>query len=441
MMTLASLIARLDLDRKPLSEDDVDPVARMAVLSMFAALVVFVLWAFIGQLDVVSVAVGEVAPSGQVKQLKHLEGGIIADILVSEGQRVHEGDPLIRLQSQRPEAELGELRQRLTALQFDILRLETSAKGESRIVFPEAMIQHFPAQVREAADLFHSRNTRLAAELNAAEEQIRQRLQEIAGYRSRLSNDRNSLALLQQQVSISGDLMRQGIQNRYVHIDLLKQESELKGRIAESEAGIGRTEAALAEAKAQKARVQAVFVEETRTQLDRARREHAELSQRVASFSDNLDRTVLYAPVDGIVKKLYNVTLSSSIGPGEPVVDLVPSDDRLVVEARLAPQNVGYVSAGNHAYVKLTSPDATLFGRLDGIVDRISPDTFTDDKGGTFYKVRVVLSRDYFEGGGERYTLLPGVQVSVDIVTGSRSVMRYLFGRYLQQMSEAMRER
>ncbi|BAE51963.1 HlyD family type I secretion periplasmic adaptor subunit [Paramagnetospirillum magneticum] len=434
-------LRRLLVLDQSMGEDDVDPIARLMVMALSGALVVFILWASIGQLEVVSVATGEIAPSSQLKQLSHLEGGIVGEILVAEGDQVRAGQPLLTLQATKSTADLGELSQRLLSLRFEILRLEAASDSKSEIQFPADLLKQYPDLAKEADAFFRSRRARLASELSGADEQIKQRQQEINGFRSRIQNDRHSLELLNEQIAISDDLLKKDLQNRFVHIDLLKQASELKGRINEAESALSRSNAALAEAHAQKAKVTAAFEEESRTQLDKARREFSELSQRTASFSDNLDRTVINAPVGGIVKKLYFVTQGGVIRPGAPVIDLVPSDDRLLVEAKLPPQNVGYVKVGDPAYVKLTSPDAALFGRLHAKVIHISPDTFTEEKIGTFYKVRLSVERDFFDGGGERYQLLPGVQVAVDIVTGTRSVMRYLFGPYLRQMSESMRER
>lgn len=422
-------------------EPNVSKNTRNLLWALTATLLAFIAWGFIGRLDVVSVAMGEVIPVGQVKQVQHLEGGIVSKILVREGERVEKDQPLIELEATKSNADLNEVKHRVTALRIDIARLQAEADGLTEPKFPDDLIASHPNQIAEAMDLMSSRLNRFNADKQAVIESVKQRQQDIKSIKGRLYNDRKSLKLLQEQVKISEDLLKDELTNRYTHLGLLRELSDIKARVAENDAGLARSQSALEEAKAQERLVQASFTEESQKQLEDAQREYAELSERLKTFTDNLNRTVLRAPVSGIVKQLYTVTEGGVVRPGGAVVDLVPAKDRLIVEAKLLPQDVGHVELDDTAVVKLTSSDASLFGQLEGRVIHISPDTYLEEDGQPYYKVRVQVEQDHFANGSERYQLLPGVQVMVDIITGSRSVMAYLFAPYMHGMSEAMRER
>jgi membrane fusion protein, adhesin transport system len=178
------------------------------------------------------------------------------------------------------------------------------------------------------------------------------------------------------------------------------------------------------------------------TALDENRGQYDGYLERLRKFDDNLQRTVLRAPVDGIVKTLYLVTEGGVIRPGETVLDIVPEGDRLIVEARLPTQDIGYIHAGQKAVIKLTTADARRFGNINGEVVHISPDTLVTDKGQPYYKVRVATEDACFKGsGGEKYCLYPGMLVLVNIHTGQRTVLEYLFSPFFASMDSALTER
>ena len=175
--------------------------------------------------------------------------------------------------------------------------------------------------------------------------------------------------------------------------------------------------------------------------MAKSRREFDELSQRIRKFEDSLKRTVVRAPVDGVVKEVLVSTVGGVLQPGDTVAELVPVGDRLIVEAELPIQDIGYVQVGQHAIIKLNSPDLVRFGKLDGTVVRISPDKLVRDDGQPYYRVRIDTERNYFERDNLRYELFPGTQVVASIQTGKRTVVEYLLDPFIGSISEAMRER
>ncbi len=401
----------------------------------------FLAWASYGKLDVVSLATGDVVPAGQVKAVQHLEGGIVREILVREGDKVKEGQPLVRLEPIRTRTEVAEVNIRLRALQVAVTRLEAEATGAAKPDFPQALIDAEPDLVRQAMDLFEIRQQRVMNQIRSQEHLIEQRRQEIKEVQARLKNNATSIKLLGEQLKISQKLLKLNLSNRMNHLNLLKEESELKGRLEEDRAILPRAKAAQAAARSQLAAVKNGFHEEARKELSEVRRTTKELSERRRKFEDSLARTVLRAPVDGTVKTLYVVTVGGVVQPGGTVLDIVPGGDALLVEAKLPTQDIGFVRIGQEAQVQLASAEAVRFGILLGKVTHVSPDTIVTREGVPFYKVRIETERAYFQHGDIKHHLSPGMQVQASIRTGTRTVMRYLLDPYLRSFGKAMQER
>jgi len=401
----------------------------------------FFFWASVGTLDIVSQTSGEVIPSSQLKSIQHLEGGIVREIAIREGENVKENQKLVVLEPTQSGADVGELRVRLASLTAEIARLEAEAAGTDLPVFPTGFEKTHPRLVKQAAIIMNSRKKALQSRITSQKEAVNQRQQEIKEISARIRNRKHSLKLLEEQIAISEDLLKDDLTNRYVHLNLLKEASQLKSQNEEDAAAVQRGKAALKEAESNLEGIRNTFVEETEQELETVHLEFDELSQRVQKYQDSLERTVLRSPVDGVIKTLHISTVGGVLRPGETVVDIVPADDRLVIEARLPTQDIGYVRPGQSVLVKLASSDAMRFGGLDGTVASISPDTLTTEDGLPYYKVRIETVSDRFERGELQYHLFPGMQVVTSIRTGQRTVLEYLTDPFLNSMSGAMLER
>ena len=405
------------------------------------ACIAFGAWAWRGQLAIVSVAEGEVVPSTQVKTIQHLEGGIIREIKIREGERVKTGQSLITLESTASGADVGELKTRIVGLKIEIARLKAAASNAKKPIFPPDLIKSYPRLIEEANKLFKSRKRRLDDEFASQNAIIAQRKQDIQEATARIRNQRNSLKLLKEQIAISEDLLKEQLTNRYKHLDLLKELARLKGSIEEDKVALKRAGSALAQASANKDSIRSKFSEEARTKLDTARRQLEEFTPRMSKFEDSLKRTIIRSPVNGIVKTIHVVTIGGVVRAGDAIIDIVPEGDRLIIEAKLKTQDIGYVRVQQSARITLASADAMRFDGLEGTVIRVSPDTITSDDGEPYYKVRIQTDRNHFQRAKNRYDLFPGMQVIASIHTGERTVMEYLLDPFLNASDTAMRER
>ena len=432
------------LGRRPESAQEMinfDLSKRPLFIACATLCIAFIVWLNIGTLDIVSMTQGEVIPSSQVKSIQHLEGGIILEILVQEGQVVEKGLPLVVLEKTVFGADVAELRVRLGALAVELVRLEAESSGKKKLQFDEKLVVKDPELVRQALKRFDAIIKTQASKISIQRHLNQKRKYEIEEITARIENNKAALVLQDEQISISETLLKGEMASRYEHLDLLKQSNELKGLIKRDVAALRSARAALGEAKAQLTNIKNAYLEEVRGELDEKQLEYNELTERLKKFEDSLRRTVLRSPVDGIIKTLHVTTIGGVIKAGDKVVDIVPGEDRLVIEAKLPTQDIGYIQIGQTADVKLASADAPRFGSLNGVVTTISPDTLITDDGVPYYKVRVTTDRSFFERGAQRYQLFPGMQVMANIKTGKRTVFQYLFDPVMRGMGDALQER
>lgn len=388
-------------------------------------------WAAVFPLDVVSVAEGTVEPSSRLQKVQHLEGGIVKELLVREGELVEHNQLLVRLEPVQSGADVGEVVARQTALEADRMRLEAEAAGAA-LEIPPAFEQRHPELARRTQAFYQARRDTLRSSVETQERQI-------AEISARLANTRARYRLANEQVGIGRKLIAENLSNRYEQIEREKEANALKSRIEEDEAALGRAQAELASVRNR-------YDEEVGKELSDVRRQLAELESRGEKFRDQLQRTELRAPMAGVVKTLYVNNLGAVIPQGGTVLDLVPGDDRMIVEARLPPQDVGYVRKGQQAVVQLASADASRLGRIEGVVEHVSPDAVTAPgatgaEAAPYFVVRIVTERSYFGTEHDRYELTPGVAVTVGIVTGQRTVLGYLLYPISRTMPFALGER
>ena len=428
------------LEESPLAET-IAPSTHVFFVACAALVIAFLIWASMGTLDIVSMAQGEVIPSTQIKSIQHLEGGIVRKIVVSEGERVKSGQALVILEPTSSGADVGELKVRITSLRIEIARLKAEAAGSAEPVFDEDLRTGHPDLVRFALEQFRTRKQAQENRITSQKETIVQRRQNIKEISVRITNNKGRLELHEEQVAISEERLKDDLTNRYNHLDLLKAASEIKGRIEEDSAAKVTSRAALKEAQSQLDSIESDYQEDIGTALEDARSTLNEFTERMNKYEDSLQRTILRAPVDGVIKTLHVTTIGGVIRSGDTVVDIVPGEDRLIIEAKLPTQDIGYVREGQTAVVKLASSDADRFGSLEGTVMSVSPDTILTPEGEPFYRVRIKTENEYFEKGKRRYQLYPGMQVLANIQTGNRTVIEYLVSPLIYSMGDAMQER
>ncbi len=398
-------------------------------------------WAHLSFLDITTEAFGKVVPSSYIQSVQHLEGGIIETVHVREGDEVVTNDPLITLEATASVSDFEQLRVRMVSLRVDLTRLEGEISGSDEIAFPSEISLEHPDLVEAGERLFVSNVSHINNLVSAQAENVQQRKEELRQIRARIAKNSSNLLLLREQIKISDDLLENDLTNKMLHLDLLKEESELGGLLDEDQAALRRVEAVLREAKIRISTIKDNYISEARTELGEKLSLLEELSQQEAKLRDNLKRAVLRAPVDGIVKTLHQSTIAGVVRPGDVIVELVPKGGGLIVEAQFPIHEIVYIQTGQAAKVRLLNPDTFSFGQIMGRVASISPDSIKTEDGLPFYKVMVELERDFFLHKEKMYNLMPGIQVTCSIITGKRTVLEYFLEPFMGTLGKAFSER
>ena len=405
------------------------------------SLVILAVWAYFGRIDIVTVAQGIVVPSSKIKTVQHLEGGIIRAINFKEGERVKKGAPLVVLEGTASSADLKEIDVRIVTLRIDLSRLRAELKRADSVTFEQDLVNEHGDLVSAAIEHFNTKRSHIKNLISSQRLSVAQREEEAKEMQARISKITESLRLIREQVVISNSLMKENLTNRMTHLELLKERALLNGELNEAAFSVKRIEAAKSEAEVRMLTLRDHYLTQTRSELDQADTMYRELLQRRKKLKDSLKRTVLRAPVDGLIKYLYHSTIGGIVKPGGTVVDIVPEGDKLLIEAQLAVQEVIYVASGQIAKVRPLTPDAANFGQLEGRVVHISPDSIREGDKIPFYLITIELESEFFKSKGKTYPLLPGIQVTCSIRTGDRSVLEYLIGPFMNIPVTALHER
>ncbi|MBF0439305.1 MAG: HlyD family type I secretion periplasmic adaptor subunit [Magnetococcales bacterium] len=408
--------------------------------------VTFFLWASLGTIDIISFATGEVIPSSQVKNLQHLEGGIVRELRVKEGESVKTGQELVTLEPVRNESEVSELQARITALEIQAIRLraETAISREStpNLEIPEELAKKSPREANEMRAYFATRQKRILEQQAIQQELITQKEQEINETKAQMHASHDLLKHIGEQIGISEQLLKKDLSNRMKHLDLLKESTRLKGVVAEAESRLKRLQAALREGEKRLTTIRTTFLEEAGKDLSVVTGTLKELTQRMNKLDDALRRTVLKSPVEGVVKTIHLHSVGEVVLPGASLMELVPSNDLLLIQAQLPIQEIGFVVANQQATIRLDSPGSGGFDKLPGTVVHVSPDSLVNNKGVPYYLVRIQTQRNHFTAqDGTHHPLLPGMRVQCAIVTGTRTILNYLLAPLSTSMDNALHER
>jgi len=397
-------------------------------------------WSYFATLDEVAVANGEVVPQGKVKTVQHLEGGIVQEIFVADGDTVKEGDPLVQLDLASGGTNLDELQVRLDSELLVRARLVAEAEG-GEIAFPQDVAGRRPTLVAAQRQAFEARRRELASTLDVMREQVKQKqleTEELSAKRTAVSRNFN---LAKERLKMSKSLLAEGLTAKMEHLELEAEVENLDGEMRSLEPSIPKAKAAVQEARQRLRESEIRFRREAQDELGKVEQNVARIQELLLEAQEQGSRAEIKSPIDGVVKNMLYNTIGGVVRPGEPILEIVPTADNLVVDAKLNPTERGFIRAGQKAVVKISTYDFARYGGLDGEVVRVSPDTSTDENGAPFFKVVVRTDRNYLGRDENDLPITPGMQATVDIHTGQKSVLDYLVRPVLKLRHEAFRER
>lgn len=415
--------------------------AYLLSMAVGVLLVGFVLWAHYTVLDEVTRGMGQVIPSQRIQLIQNLEGGILQEILVHENQVVEKGDILARIDNAIAESQLRDAFVQAQEHKAAINRLAAEADLKATLEFSPELAEADPEILSDQQAIFQARRRQLVAELNVMESQHGQRKQEVVEMQSRKAQLERSLELARQQRDIAKPLVDQGVYPRTDFLALERDISTLQGDIDALRLGIPRVRQAADEANRRIAQRRAEFRAQALDELNRRRGEMKSLIELMSAGEDRVTRTNVRSPVRGTVKQLKLTTVGGVIKPGESIMEIVPFDDTLLIEAKIRPADIAFLHPGQKAMIKITAYDFALFGGLEGYVEAISADTIEDEDKESFYKVKLRTKDNAMTYRGESLPIISGMTASVDILTGKKSVLAYILKPILRMKQNALRER
>jgi adhesin transport system membrane fusion protein len=400
----------------------------------------FLVWSTFARFDEVAVATGEVVPQGKIKTIQHLEGGVIEDIFVQDGDIVRVDTPLVQVNLGQLASSREELQIRLAGLLLARSRLEAEAEGKA-VVLPDDVVKAHPQLAAAELATHEARQRELTSTEAVLIGQVHQRERDVNDVNARLQSAEASLKLARERLGMSDDLLKDGLTSRLEHNQTQSQVEALAGEAASLREGLPRARDALGEARERVKELSLKFSREAREQLVDAEQNIARTQELLNTADDQRTRAAIKSPITGIVKNMRYHTIGGVVRPGEAIMDIVPSEDALVIEARLNPVDRGFVREGQKTTVKIDTFDYARYGGIDGEVIAVAPDSTVPETGRPYFKVVVRTDKPYLGEQGEGYAITPGMGATVDIHTGTKSVIEYLVRPVLKLKSEAFRER
>ncbi|WP_428608280.1 HlyD family type I secretion periplasmic adaptor subunit [Sedimenticola sp.] len=408
----------------------------IAVLFVLAAVV----WADWAELDEVTKGTGQVIPSSQVQIVQNLEGGIVGGLLVSEGQTVEKGQILLQIDDTRFAASLRETRTQYLALKAKAARLQAEAEL-SEYVPPPEVLEESPHLAQLEQSLYKARRSELDNNRSILEEQTAQRKQELEELAAKKSQLKRSLALVQRELNMTKPLVKAGAISQVEVLRLEREVNELAGELESTALSIPRIQSTLDESRRKLEELDLRFKSKAREEWNDVNAEMSGLTASSVALEDRVKRTAVRSPVKGTIKQLMVNTVGGVIQPGMELVEIVPLEDSLLVEARIRPEDIGFLRPGQKTVVKFSAFDFAIFGGLEGRLEHISADTIKDDEGKSFYLVRVRTEHNQLGSESKPLNIIPGMQAEVDILTGKKTVLSYLLKPVLRAKERALRER
>lgn len=422
--------------------DDQVPLSKHFLLVTIALFfVAFVGWSNIATLDEVTRGDGKVIPSTEVQAMQSLDPGIVEAFFVKEGDEVEKDQLLVRLRDIEASSDLGANRARYFGLLAAITRLQAEAEGAQNVTFPQEVRAEAANSVAEEMNVFLANRLQLQNQADVLKQQLSQREQEYQELQTRISDLRGVISLQRQEMEMIRPLVEKGSAPK---LELLQLERGMKERMSELNGlttSAPRIESSINEAKARLAEVVQTARAKAQSELTTKLTELNEIKERLSGLEERKGRKELRSPVSGTVQEITVNTIGGVVRAGEDLIKIVPKDDQLIVEGRIKPSDRAFIYPGQKAVIKISAYDFSIYGGLRAELLDISADTIEDEKGNSFYRVRLRTYETQLKRKGEVLPIIPGMVASVDILTGKKTVMQYMLKPLIKTLDNAMNER
>jgi len=400
-----------------------------------------IFWASQAELDELARGEGKIIPLHQLQIVQNLEGGIVSDILVDEGDIVKKGQVLLKINNTNFTSSFEESKLRQNELKAKFLRLDAEANGGKPFKYDYEKMLDLSKQIEYEKSLYQSNKEQLNSSLDVVKEQITQKKQELTELYAKIKQEKRTLKLMQDEVDITKPLVKRGLVSEVEFLQLRRQLNGLKGELESSRLAIPRLKSQIKESGNKIKEIKLEYKNRAKKELNEVVAEISRIGQTNTALSDRVKRTLVRSPVNGTVQQLLINTIGGVVQPGMDLVEIVPAQDNLLVEAKIKPSDIAYLRPQLDAMVKFSAYDFAIHGGLNGKLTHISADTITDDKEESYYLVRIKTDKSYLGSEERPLPIMVGMTVSVDIITGKKTVLDYLLKPILKAKQSALRER
>ena len=412
--------------------------ARVLLRAIGLVILLFIIWAALARLDEVTRGDGKVIPSRQVQVLQSIDGGLVSEILVREGDVVQADQLLVKIDETRFVSSVKENRAQYLGLLAKAARLKAISDGKAFVPPPE-VIKEDPEVVAQERQLFEAKREEMNATVSIARQQLAQRQQELNEAQARRAQASQGYDLTARELSVTKPLISSGAVSEVELLRLERDVSRYRGERDQASAQITRIQAAIGEAQRKIEEVELTHRNDAGKELSETMSKLNSLAESSVGLSDRVKQSSIRSPVKGTVKRLLVNTVGGVVQAGKDIIEIVPLEDTLLLEARVQPRDIAFLRPGQPVMVKFTAYDFSIYGGLEGTLEHIGADTVMDDKGNPFYVVRVRTAKPGF--GDANLPIIPGMVAEVDILTGKKSVLSYLLKPVLRAKSVALTER
>lgn len=413
---------------------------RIIIWATLLLLVLVLAWMSISEVEELTRGMGKVIPSTQIQVVQNLEGGILSEMHIKVGDIVNKGSLLMRLDETRFSAPFQESALKNLALMARAARLRAETL-QTEMVISEEMVKEQPQIYTREKQLFESRRDELTAEVDILKQQVIQREQELAEQEAKQGELNRTYGLLRREIDLTEPLIAEGAVSEVEVLRLEREASRMLGDISATMLAIPRISSKLLEARKVIEEKKLEFANQAKKELNDIEVQLEALTATSTALADRLKRTSVRSPVYGTVKQIFVNTVGGVVQPGMDLVEIVPLEDTLLVETEIKPSDIAFLRPEQKAMVKFTAYDFTIFGGLEAKLEYISADSITDEKGNSFYLVRVRTNQNFLDGKDGPMPIIPGMVTTVDILTGKKTILSYLLKPILRAQSMALRER
>ncbi|OHX34609.1 hemolysin secretion protein D [Methylomonas sp. LWB] len=416
--------------------------SHLILLTTLVFVSVALVWANFSTLDEVTRGHGKTIPSSQIQVVQNLEGGIVSEILVREGDSVEKDQVLLQLDRVRFASSFQEAKLKYYELLANTARLNAEINGGA-LQLPDEVVKQAPQIADNVRQLLASRQHELKSNTDILSEQIRQREQEIVELQSKSEQLGRSYKMLQDEVKMSEPLVADGAMSQVELLRLQRAANDLRGELNSANLAMPRARSALDEARNKLSEIKARFRTEALKELNETKAELDRTSASAVALEDRVSRTRVLSPVKGTVKRIKINTVGGVIQPGMDLLEIVPVEDQLLIEAKIRPADIAFLHPGQQAVVKLTAYDYSIYGGLDAVLEHISADSIPGEKKDedSYYLIRLRTATNTLQNRGERLQIIAGMTAEVDILTGKKTVLEYLMKPIFKARDRALRER